>query len=217
MRISALFSEAELESIRKAAVAAERSTSGEIVPYVVERLDDHAEARWRAATIGALVAALAAGAAHALVGYWSGYGFAWITLPVLIGAGLGFLVGGVAPVTRWLMPSDALDTMALRRAEAAFLEEQVFRTRDRTGILVFLALYEHRAVILADQGIHRAVPSGLWQELVDELVAGVAAGEAARALERTVRRCGEVLVEHRVTRQPDDLDELDDRPRVREH
>jgi putative membrane protein len=107
--------------------------------------------------------------------------------------------------------------MALRRAEAAFLEEQVFRTRDRTGILVFLALYEHRAVILADQGIHRAVPSGLWQELVDELVAGVAAGEAARALERTVRRCGEVLVEHRVARQPDDRDELDDRPRIREH
>jgi putative membrane protein len=217
MRISALFSEADLESIRKAAAAAERSTSGEIVPYVVERIDDHAEARWRAATIGALVAALAAGAAHALVGYWSGYGVAWITLPVLIGAGLGFLVGGAAPVTRWLMPADALDAMALRRAEAAFLEEEVWRTRDRTGILVFLALYEHRAVILADQGIHRAVPSGLWQELVDELVAGVAAGEAARALERTVRRCGEVLVEHRVTRQPDDRDELDDRPRIREH
>jgi uncharacterized membrane protein len=52
---------------------------------------------------------------------------------------------------------------------------------------------------------------------VDELVRGVAAGEAARALERTVRRCGEVLVEHRVRRQPDDRDELDDRPRIREH
>jgi putative membrane protein len=217
MRISNLFSEADLEAIRRAAAAAERSTSGEIVPYVVERIDDHAEARWRAATIGALVAALAAGAAHALIGYWSGHGVAWITLPVLAGAGLGYLIGGVAPVTRWLMPADALDLMALRRAEAAFLEEEVWRTRDRTGILVFLALFEHRAVILADQGIHRAVPPGLWQELVAKLVEGMAAGEAASALERTVRRCGEILVEHRVERRPDDLDELDDRPRLREH
>jgi putative membrane protein len=217
MRISKLFSEADLEAIRRATAAAERSTSGEIVPYVVERIDDHAEARWRAATIGALVAALAAGAVHAVLGYWSGHGVAWITLPVLAGAGLGYLIGGVGPVTRWLMPADALDTMALRRAEAAFLAEEVWRTRDRTGILVFLALFEHRAVILADQGIHRAVPPGLWQELVAELVEGVAAGEAARALEGTVRRCGEILAEHRVERRPDDLDELDDRPRVREH
>ncbi len=217
MKISQLFTEADLEAIRRATSTAERSTSGEIVPYVVERIDDHAEARWRAATIGALVAALAAGAVHALVGYWSGHGVAWITLPVLVGAGLGYLTGGVGPVARWLMPADALDTMALRRAEAAFLEEEVWRTRDRTGILVFLALFEHRAVILADQGIHRAVPPGLWQQLMVELVDGVAAGKAASALERTVRRCGEILAEHRVERRPDDLDELDDRLRVREH
>jgi putative membrane protein len=217
MRISDLFSDGDLEAIRGATAAAERSTSGEIVPYVVERIDDHAEARWRAATIGALVAALAAGAAHAVVGYWSGHGVAWITLPVLVGAGLGYLIGGVAPVTRWLMPADALDVMALRRAEAAFLEEEVWRTRQRTGILVFLALFERRAVILADEGIHRAVPPGLWQELVAELVDGVAAGEAARALARTVQRCGEILLEHRVERQADDVNEIDDRPRVREH
>jgi uncharacterized membrane protein len=52
---------------------------------------------------------------------------------------------------------------------------------------------------------------------VSELVDGVAAGEAARALERTVRRCGEILAEHRVERQADDVNEIDDRPRVREH
>jgi putative membrane protein len=217
MRISDLFSQADLEAIKRATADAERATSGEIVPYLVERIDDHAEARWRAATIGALVAALAAGTIHAVVGYWSGFGVAWITLPVLAGAGLGYLIGGVAPVARWLMPADALDTMALRRAEAAFLEEEVWRTRERTGILVFLALHEHRAVILADRGINRAVPPGLWQEVVAELVAGVAAGEAARALERTIHRCGEILVEHRVDRQPDDTDELDDRLRLREH
>jgi len=122
MTISELFSEADLEAIKRATAEAERATSGEIVPYLVERIDDHAEARWRTATIGALVAALTAGAVHAFVGFWSGYGVAWITLPVLAGAGLGYLIGGAGPVTRWLMPDDALDVMALRRAEARLAE-----------------------------------------------------------------------------------------------
>src|SRR4030042_3925623 len=87
MRISDLFSEADLEAIKRATADAGRGPSGEIVPYLVERIDDHAEARWRAATIGALMAALAAGTIHAVVGYWSGFGVVWITLPVLAGAG----------------------------------------------------------------------------------------------------------------------------------
>jgi len=216
MRIHDLFSEADLEAIQRATAAAERRTSGEIVPYLVERLDDHAEARWRGATIGALVSALIAGTVHALVGYWSGYGVAWITLPALAGAGLGYLIGGIGPVTRLLMPADALDVMAQRRAEAAFLEEEVFRTRDRTGILIFLAVFEHRAVILADEGIHRVVPRHVWQELVTGLVAGIKARDAAGALERTIARCGDILSEHRVERRPDDRDELHDRVRIRE-
>jgi putative membrane protein len=216
MRIHDLFSEAELEAIQRATTAAERRTSGEIVPYLVERLDDHAEARWRGATIGALVSALIAGTVHALVGYWSGFGVAWITLPVLVGAGLGYLIGGVGPVTRLLMPADALDVMARRRAEAAFLEEEVFRTRDRTGILIFLAVFEHRAVILADEGIHREVPRHVWQDLVADLVAGIKARDAAGALERTIARCGDILADHHVERRPDDRDELHDRVRIRE-
>lgn len=217
MRIRELLSEADLAAIERATAAAEQGTSGEIVPYLVERIDDHAEARWRAATIGGLLAALVAGAVHALTGSWSGPGVAWITLPVLAGSGLGYLLGGLGSVVRRLTPADALDLMAERRAEAAFLEEEVFATRDRTGILIFLALFEHRAVILADAGIHGAVPDHLWKELVDDLVAGIKARDAARALERTIARCGAILVEHHVERRPDDRDELDDRPRIREH
>jgi len=96
------------------------------------------------------------------------------------------------------------------------LEEEVFKTRDRTGILIFLALGEHRAVILADEGINRAVPEGLWDRVVADLVAGIKAGQAPRALENAVVRCGEILAEHRVEPRPDDTDELSDRPRIRE-
>lgn len=216
MPIHDLFSDADLAAIRLATDAAEENTSGEIVPYIVDRIDGHAEGRWTAATLGSLSLALIAGAVHALGGFWGGWGVLWITLPALVGAGLGYLIGGIDRIARLLIPSDTLDRRAQVRAEAAFLEEEVFRTRDRTGILVFLALFEHRAVILADEGIHRAVPSGEWDHLVADLTDGIRAGRAPQALIATIERCGELLTRFEVKRRPEDENELPDAPRLRE-
>lgn len=215
MRIHKYFSDADLTAIQEAIDGAELRTSGEIVPYIVERIDDYAEARWRGATLGALALALAAGLGHVLGDYW-GSGLLWITLPTLMGAGAGYLVAGIEPIGRSLVPSDTFDRQAQLRAEAAFLEEEVFRTRDRTGILIFLALYEHRAVILADEGIHRSVPAGEWDHVVTDLVSGIRARKASQALQEAIIRCGRILAEHKVERRPDDEDELADAPRIRE-
>ena len=154
----AIFSETDLEAIRRATAAGERRSGGEIVPYIVERVVGADEVRWSGATLGALGAALVAGLVHAFGDYWGGFGVWWITLPTIVGAGAGYFVAGLDAVGRRLIPEDRVDRAVEMRARVAFLEEEVFATRDRTGILVFLALFERRAVILADSGIHRSVP-----------------------------------------------------------
>jgi putative membrane protein len=216
MKVHRFFSDDDLESIRKATADAESRTGGEIVPFIVERVVEKDEARWRAAAVGALAAAAAAGLADLFGGYWGGSGVFWITLPVVAGAGLGYLLGGVGAVGRWLIPEDRLDRAVTMRAEAAFLEEEVFDTRDRTGVLVMISLFEHRAVILADAGINRVVPENTWQELVDQLVSGIRSGRAAEAMRDAVASCGKVLEEYEVPLRPDDEDELPDAPRIRE-
>lgn len=216
MRTSGPFSAADLAAIREATELAEQRSAGEIVSYIVERIDDHTEARWLAATLGSLSLALIAGAVHGFGGYWGGWGVLWITLPALVGAGLGYVVGGTDRIARPLISPDSLDRRARLRAEAAFLEENVFRTRDRTGILVFLALFEHRAVILADEGIHRAVPPDEWDHLVTELTTGIRAGRAPQALIDVITKCGELLARYEVERRSDDRDELGDDARLRE-
>ena len=216
MQLRALFSEADLEAIRAATAAGESRTAGEIVPYIVERVVERDTARWRGATLGALGVALVAGIANAFGDFWGGYGVWWITLPTVVGAGAGYLVAGIDTVGRRLIPEDHIERSVHLRAEAAFLEEEVFATRDRTGILVFLALFERRAVILADEGIHRAVPQDEWQHLVDDLIAGIKARRAAAALVEAIARCGGLLEQYEVERRPDDEDELPDAPRIRE-
>jgi putative membrane protein len=172
--------------------------------------------RWRGATTGALLGALAAGLMHFLGGFWGGSGVWWITLPAVVGSSLGWLAASAASIGRWLVPEDQIERAVQLRAEAAFLEEEIFNTRDRTGILVFLALFEHRAVILADEGIHRAVPQHEWQALVDALVEGIRSGRGVEALCEVIGRAGALLDRFEVERRPDDADELSNVPRLRE-
>jgi putative membrane protein len=216
MSLGNFFSPADLAAIEQAVKAAEGRTSGEIVPYVVGRSDDYPQAAWKAACAGALVAALAAAAVRAWGGFWGLPSPWWVALPPLAGAGLGLLAVGLVPALRRALvaPIDLEEAVA-RRAALAFLEQEVFSTAERTGILIFLSLFEHRVVVLGDAGINRAVAQQEWQAIVDEIVAGIRAGTPGAALARAIGRCGELLEHHRVERRPDDRDELPDYLRIK--
>ncbi len=221
MKEQRLFTEADLACIREATRRAEARTAGEIVPYLVRQVDEYHEAPWRGAVLGALTGALVAGLLEGLAVHWAGVaglgaGLLHVTLPALAGAASGYMLGSIRPLGRYLITASDVARRVQLRAEAAFLEEGVFRTRDRTGILIFLALFERQAVILADEGIHRAVPPETWPQVVDSLVAGIRAGRSTEALCQAIERCGEILEHHHVERRADDRDELEDGLRIRD-
>ena len=210
------FSPDEQAAVAAAARAAEGRTSGEIVPYVVGRCDDYAEAAWAGAALGALLSVGVAATWPLVTDTWAPAGLVWRVLPPLAGAAAGYALTAFVPaVARRLVPAATLDRRAHLRAEAAFLEEEVFDTRDRTGILILLALFERRAVVMADAGIHARVAPGAWDAVVSPLVAGIRAGRPAEALIKAIGRCGDILETHQVTRHPDDHDELTDDLRIR--
>ncbi len=211
------FSDTDLERISDAARAAEQRTSGEIVAYLVSRVDEYDEAVWKGAALGALAAASAGGFSHWLGGFWGGSVVLWMTLPAFVGAAVGYLLAAFVPaIARRLIATETLERRVRLRAESAFLDEEVFATRERTGILIFLALFEHRALILADSGIHRKVAEDAWQTLVTSLVDGIRADRTVAALVDTIDRCGDLLEEHGVARRADDVDELSNAPRIKE-
>ncbi len=216
MSIRSLFSEADLESIRAAVAATEQNSAGEIVPYLVDRVDGYKVAHWRLASVCALVAALLAGAIQAQAAMGSGLGIVLSMVLPALGIGVAHALASVSAIQRGLLSDRDVASLVHWRAEAAFLEEEVFGTRDRTGILIFLAVFERRAVILADAGINCRVPADLWQDLVDELVDGIRTGRAADALCSTIDRCGKILQHYGVEVRPDDRNELSDGPRIRE-
>ena len=206
-----LFSDADMATVRTAVEEAEKRTSGEIVPYVVPASDAYPNALWKGATLGALAGTLLALALHRLWDLWGTHLDLWITVPAAAGAAMGFLLAAfVPPVKRWLAGDEMLELRTRQRAEMAFLEEEVFRTRERTGILLFLSLFEHRVVVLADSGIHQLVEPGQWDGIAAGIAQGIRAGRAKDALLDAIRNCGDLLERHGVARRADDANELPD-------
>jgi putative membrane protein len=206
-----LLSDADREAVRAAVAEAEKRTSGEIVPYVVPASDAYPNALWKGAAFGALAGPLLALALHRLWDLWGSHFELWLLMPAAAGAAIGFLLAAfVPPVKLWLAGDEMLELRTRQRAEMAFLEEEVFRTRERTGILLFLSLFEHRVVVLADSGIHTLVQPGQWEGIAAAIASGLRAGRAREALLEAIRSCGDLLERHGVARRADDVNELPD-------
>lgn len=200
----------EAAAIRDAVAEAERATGGEIVPLALIAADEYQVAYWKGAALAGFAAATLAAAADQIRPLWIGRP-GWL----LIYLAAGLLAGGlaarsIAPFRRWLCGPALLERRLEQRAREAFLAHSVFATRDRTGILVAVAAFEHRVVILADQGIHKVVAAGTWEKLAAETAATVRAAGPGAGLLLAVRRAGEVLRTHGLERRADDRNELAD-------
>jgi putative membrane protein len=211
-----LFTQTDRDRISAAVVEAERKTSGEIVPFVVDQSDDYEEAEWR---LGALTGVLLVGvlaAVYLFTPAWLPWNFAEWLLVILAGFGLGMAAARfLLPVRRAFAGRRMIERRVGQRAAQAFIAEEVFNTRDRTGILLFVSLLERRVIVLGDSGINAKVQQGEWQGVVDTVIEGLATGRPAEGLIAAIGKCGALLERKGVAVKSDDRDELPDALRVR--
>lgn len=83
-----------------------------------------------------------------------------------------------------------------QRAQLEFYANRIHRTKDGTGILIFVSVMEKKAVILADEGIAKKLPPGTWDEVLAELRSHLGDGKWAHGYQKAIERCGELLSVH---------------------
>ena len=205
MRVEELLAPEAMAAIEAAVRGAERATSGEIVPMVVERSDPYADVRVAAAGI----VAIALGGVF--LEFAQRFSVWLVPTQICVFAALCWAFGW-RPLLGLVAPNPLFAARVHRAASLAFHEAGLVETRERTGILIYVSLLERRVQVVADRGIHQRVDEGAWDEVVLRVVAGVRAGRADDGLVDGIRLCGEILARHFQPRA-DDANELPDRPR----
>lgn len=139
------------------------------------------------------------------------FSLAVIAILDLIAFGVGIYTVRAFPGVRRLLEGDRkADAAVLAAARAAFVELGVHRTRERSGLLVFVALAEARIRVVVDTGVEQA-GEGVLAGLVRRIEAvGHDDGLDAQAVERLVELLGELgdALSSRLPRRADDRNEL---------
>jgi len=194
---------------------AEAGTSGEVVVVMAKEADTYEEAAWRgAAFVGAVILTL-----DLLYRYVAAF---WLPLPrdagllaAVAAALLAFTaVPRIAPIRRLFVSGARRSARVRAAASAAFRAERVTATRDRTGVLIFLSLFEREVVVLPDTGIEAKAPESAWAGVVGLITTGMKTGRPVEGVVEAVRACGGFLRDAGFAARPDDVNEIDNSPRL---
>ncbi|MCP3734719.1 hypothetical protein M9979_07540 [Sphingomonas sp. RP10(2022)] len=210
-------------SVAAAVAEAERHTAGEIVTIVARRSDKYHDValHWAVLAMLLVLALLAlwpdaAVRLHGLVADpWEGApapgGLFTVALVLLAATFLIVRVGlAYMPLRLALTPGTTAARRVHAQALALFRASAEARTRDATGVLLYLSLDEHRAEIIADRAIHTRVAPEVWGAAMAALIAATRDGRPGDGMAEAVRQIGGVLAEHFPPRA-DDTNELPDR------
>ena len=210
-KMDKLFTEADHKIVEEAVVAAEKKTAGEIVPYIIKRSGQYRETAWKAAVQFGLVAVVLI---FSMSMFYAGWSFGWL---FTFTGGATVILARYVPILERLFVSDAAMNEAVQnRSARAFLEEEVFSTRDRTGILIFVSLFEHRVEVVGDTEINARVDPEDWAYVVEDILLGIKSGSLAGGLARAIERCGTLLSDRDLVIREDDENELSDSVRLRD-
>ena len=186
----AFLTESEKRDIAMAIAAAEQHTRGELVTVIARCSDEY---RYIPLLWAALLALLLP-AILAVCGDPFPANLAYLAqICTFLGAAALFQW---LPLKMRLIPRGVKHLRARRLAREQFFLQNLHRTSERTGVLLFVSVAEHHVEILADQGIDGAVTPQAWQSIVSGFIGQVRNRQVAAGFLTAIAACGELLATH---------------------
>ena len=185
------FTEADKERLRAVVLEVESRTIGEVVVMVVDASDDYSEAE----IIGGIF--LSSLVSLILTFLFFGASIFWfVPISFVLFFPSKLLLRSLPHLKKPLLGADRKEEAVRTRAFVAFYEHGLDKTRQNTGVLFFLSLFERKVHVLADQGIY----SKIGQETLDGYARIVAEGikkdRACSALCHAIQDTGQLLSTH---------------------
>ncbi|MBY5951590.1 TPM domain-containing protein [Algoriphagus sp. NF] len=98
----------------------------------------------------------------------------------------------------------------LDRAAEVFETLKMHQTKERNGVLFYLAVLDHKFAILGDGGINAVVPDDFWEKIKDHMAALFREQKFTQGLIDGILMAGKELAAHFPHQGDDDENELPD-------
>ena len=185
------FTESEKERLRAAVHDVESRTIGEVVVMVVDSSDDYPEAEIIG---GILLSSFISLILTFLFFHASIFWFVPISFVLFFPSSS---CCAACPILRsYFLGLIEKEEAVRERAFVAFYEHRLDKTRQRTGVLFFLSLFERKVHVLADQGIYSKIGQETLDRYAGIVVEGIKEGRACNALCQAIQDTGQLLSTH---------------------
>ncbi|MGZ3592987.1 MAG: TPM domain-containing protein [Syntrophales bacterium] len=185
------FTAEEKERLKATTHEVESRTIGEIVVMVVDHSDHYIEAEVLGSVLLGSLLSLILSVLFFHASLWF-----YIPLSFLFFFPFWFLFIKVEALKRLFIGSIRREEAVSLRAERAFFERGLYKTKKNTGVLFFLSLLERKVWVLADKGIHEKMDQGTLNRFANEVSRGVKQGRACDALSQAIQEIGVLLSRH---------------------
>ena len=198
----------ERARVETAVKEAEKLTAGEIVVMIISASYQY----YLAIVIGAAAFALPLALIFTpLAGAWLWIGGQnmWLFLGFLTVFFILFheIIKRIPWLKRFFISRKEIDDEVEEAAITNFFDQGLYRTRDQTGVLILISVFERRVWVLADRGINTRVSESQWDDIVKMITDGIKQKRPADAICEAVEKIGELLKTY-FPIKPDDTDEL---------
>ncbi len=99
---------------------------------------------------------------------------------------------------------------ALSRATQIFFKHKMNETKDRNGVLVYVAVMDKKLAIYADQGIYEKVGIEFWYSQVQEMTGHFKSMNYVQGISTVIKEIGQALHDHFPYDKTTDTNELSD-------
>lgn len=200
--------EQDKEKIENAVKEAEKHTSGEIVPMIVSRSYHYPVSDILGGFVFAFPLSLIL--TYFMGGwFWIGNYNLWLFLGIITILFILFhqIIKRTYCLKRLFVSQKEMEEEVEEAGTTSFFHKGLYRTRDETGILIFISVFERKVWVLADRGINEKVKPGQWNESVNMIIDGIKNNNQAEAICKAIDEMGRILKEH-FPIKADDTDEL---------
>lgn len=201
-----LFTDSDNKKIEAAIKAAESKTNGEIVVHVSEQSDFYFQ--------GVLACSLTLGFSFFVLSYIISvfypasviHHLELISILVFI---VSFGLAYIFPSVRILfVTKKELCLRVGQKTQLIFFQRELFKTKDRTGLLILISELERKVEVLGDMGINKQIAPEQWITIVNAITAGIKNKNASDGVIKGISLAADLLVTSDFHIQPDDENEL---------